>query len=213
MYIYQYTYVRLYTRASEKLRYGVAKISRLLTIIGLFCRMWSLLQGSFAKETYNLKEPTNHSHPIPAQSTPFSNTNQRTCTLSHTHNPHIPPPTHIHTHLAETNVLWLSRYRHSRLHCNTLQHAATHCNTLHHTATHFATLQNQCNMPQHTATHCTKPHHTTIHYNTLHHTAPHYNLCTTLQHTAPHNNTLHHTAPRCKTLHHTAPHHTTHKPT
>jgi len=45
--------------------YGVATISRLLKIIGLFCRIWSLLQGSFAKETYNLKEPTKRSHPIP----------------------------------------------------------------------------------------------------------------------------------------------------
>ena len=31
---------------------------------GLFCRILSLLQGSFAKETYNFKEPTNRSHPI-----------------------------------------------------------------------------------------------------------------------------------------------------
>ena len=39
-------------------------MSRLLKIIGLFCRMSSLLQGSFAKETYDFKEPTNRSHPI-----------------------------------------------------------------------------------------------------------------------------------------------------
>ena len=44
--------------------YGVATISRLLKIIGLFCRISALLQGSFAKETYNFKEPTNRSHPI-----------------------------------------------------------------------------------------------------------------------------------------------------
>ena len=44
--------------------YGVATISRLLKIIVLSCRIQSLLQGSFAKETYNLKEPTSHSHPI-----------------------------------------------------------------------------------------------------------------------------------------------------
>ena len=44
--------------------YGVATISRLLKIIGLFCRIQSLLWGSFAKETYNLKEPTNRSHSI-----------------------------------------------------------------------------------------------------------------------------------------------------
>ena len=45
-------------------RYGVATISRLLKILGLFCRVYSLLYGSFAKKTYNFKEPTNRSHPI-----------------------------------------------------------------------------------------------------------------------------------------------------
>ena len=43
--------------------YGVAAISRLLKIIGLFGRILSLL-GSFSKGTYNFKEPTSHSHPI-----------------------------------------------------------------------------------------------------------------------------------------------------
>jgi len=41
----------------------VATISRLPKIIGLFCRIQSLLQGSFANETYNYKEPTNRSFP------------------------------------------------------------------------------------------------------------------------------------------------------
>jgi len=36
--------------------YGVATISRLLKITGLFCRLSSLLQGSFAKETCNFKD-------------------------------------------------------------------------------------------------------------------------------------------------------------
>jgi len=44
--------------------YGVATISRLLKIIVLFYRISSLLWGSFAKETYHSKEPTNRSHPI-----------------------------------------------------------------------------------------------------------------------------------------------------
>jgi len=44
--------------------YVVAMISRLPKIIGLFCSISSLLQVSFAKETYNLKEPTSRSHPI-----------------------------------------------------------------------------------------------------------------------------------------------------
>ena len=44
--------------------YGVATISRVLKIVGLFCRILSVLLGSFAKETYHFKEPTNRSHPI-----------------------------------------------------------------------------------------------------------------------------------------------------
>jgi len=46
------------------MRYGVVTICRLLKIIGLFCRISSLLEGSFTKETYNFKEPTNRSQPI-----------------------------------------------------------------------------------------------------------------------------------------------------
>jgi len=46
------------------LYYGVATISRLLKITGLFCRIQSLLQGSFAKETCNFQEPINCGHPI-----------------------------------------------------------------------------------------------------------------------------------------------------
>jgi len=44
--------------------YGVATISRLLKSIGLFCKraLWNRLYS--AKETYNFKEPTNHSHPL-----------------------------------------------------------------------------------------------------------------------------------------------------
>jgi len=43
--------------------YGVATVSRIHKITGLFCRMSSLLQGSFAKPTYNFFVPANHSHP------------------------------------------------------------------------------------------------------------------------------------------------------
>jgi len=52
-----------YTRERDR-DIAVATISRLLQIIGLFCRISSLLWGSFAQETYNLKELTNRSHPI-----------------------------------------------------------------------------------------------------------------------------------------------------
>jgi len=44
--------------------YGVATIRRILKFIGLFCRIQSLLQGSFARETYHFKEPNNRSQPI-----------------------------------------------------------------------------------------------------------------------------------------------------
>jgi len=44
---------------------GVATISRLLKITGLFCRLQYLFKGSFAKEPYHFKEPTNRSFPIP----------------------------------------------------------------------------------------------------------------------------------------------------
>jgi len=40
-------------------------ISKLLKITGFFCRISPLLQSSFAKETYNFKEPTNCRRAIP----------------------------------------------------------------------------------------------------------------------------------------------------
>ena len=57
-------HTHLTQRSSDRNWYGVATISRLLKIIGLFCRILSRSQGSFAKETCNFKEPTNSSHPI-----------------------------------------------------------------------------------------------------------------------------------------------------
>jgi len=51
------TSVRDHSRVYVK--YGVATISRLLKIIGLFCRISSVLKSSCVKETYNFKESTN----------------------------------------------------------------------------------------------------------------------------------------------------------
>ena len=50
---------------SERL-YGVATVSRIDQIIGLFCKIFFLSYGSFAKETYNFIDPTNRSRPIAA---------------------------------------------------------------------------------------------------------------------------------------------------
>jgi len=44
--------------------YGVATISRLLKITGLFCKSALQKRRYSAKETYNFKEPTHRSHPI-----------------------------------------------------------------------------------------------------------------------------------------------------
>jgi len=44
--------------------YEVATSSRLLKIVGLFCKRALLKRRFSAKETYNFKEPTNRSHPI-----------------------------------------------------------------------------------------------------------------------------------------------------
>ena len=56
--------IRSFARRTMINGYGVATISRRLKIIRLFCRIWSLLLGSFATETYNFHEPTHCSHPI-----------------------------------------------------------------------------------------------------------------------------------------------------
>jgi len=45
-------------------QYGVATISRIDKMIGLFCRISSLLKGFLAKETFNFIDPTDLSHPI-----------------------------------------------------------------------------------------------------------------------------------------------------
>ena len=44
--------------------YGVASVSRINQIIGLFCKGALQKRLYSAKETYNFKEPTNRSHPI-----------------------------------------------------------------------------------------------------------------------------------------------------
>ena len=56
----------IYRRPSlqSRIPYGVASISRLLEILGLFCKRALWKRPYSSKETCNLKEPTNRSHPI-----------------------------------------------------------------------------------------------------------------------------------------------------
>jgi len=90
----------------------VATISRLLKITGLFCRISSLLKGSFAKETYYLKEPTNRSHPI----TKICNMHicllyaRQICTHFHTANVCLcvcVHTWHIHSHHVHTHDIYI----------------------------------------------------------------------------------------------------------
>ena len=77
----------------------MATISRLLKITGLFCRISSVLWGSFAKKTYNFKEPTHRSHPIAVAIVTHAQPHARTHTYTQTHT-HTQPHarTHAHTH-------------------------------------------------------------------------------------------------------------------
>ena len=52
IYLYKYIQIWKYKHIST---YGVATISRLLKITGLFCTISSFSEGSFAKETYTLQ--------------------------------------------------------------------------------------------------------------------------------------------------------------
>jgi len=58
----------MYCKICLVLPYGVATISRLLKITGLFCKRALYKRRYSAKETCDFKEPTTRSHPIPKNS-------------------------------------------------------------------------------------------------------------------------------------------------
>jgi len=191
--------------------YGVAAVGRIDKITGLFCRISSVLHGSFAKETYNLIDPANQSHPIDV-SVPSSactrllhahvrntlqhvathcNTPQHTALRMHARvcpDTHTPPNVCMHTSSA----------------CTRLQHTATHSNILQHTATHRNTPQHTA-LPMHACV-CPDTHaHTLTHTHIFQHSQGTHNstngrkhiVLTTLfalQHTTTHCNALQHTA-------------------
>ena len=109
--------------------------------MGLFFKKALQKRLHSAKETCNLKEPTNHGHPksiiVRLKMHPTRHPNsfsllQRIATHRSTLQ---------HTHPAHCNTLSHQTYKHffvTAAHCNTLQHTATHCNTLsHETSKHF----------------------------------------------------------------------------
>jgi len=98
---------------------GVATISRLLKIIGLFCKRALYKRLYPAKETYDFKEPTNRSHPIPQP----SRANPVQCYSTHQEK-------------SDTSSAAVSG---TATRCNTQQrtakYSATQCNTMQLTAT------------------------------------------------------------------------------
>ena len=129
--------------------YGVATMSSLLEIIGLFCkralrkRLWS------AKETYDLKEPTNRSHTIlelryATHCTTLQHTATYCITLHHT-------ATHWHCTAShcKTFTQHIQTYAHTHRHT----HIHTHTHTLHpHTHTHTDTDTDTTHTHKHTST-------------------------------------------------------------
>jgi len=72
--------------------YGVARVSSIDLIVGLFCRISSHLQGSFAKEIYNFIDPTDRSHPITLAPPPMHAARCVMHTLRHVTHKHVNMP-------------------------------------------------------------------------------------------------------------------------
>jgi len=96
--------------------YGVATISRLLKIIGLFCKRALPKRRYSAKESYNFKEPTNRSHPIPLSLQRHMHRYTQTYTDIHRHTQTY---TDIQT-LTPTNTG--RTYTHSHIYTHTCSH-------------------------------------------------------------------------------------------
>jgi len=102
MHSYIHTYIHT-DKHSFIHAYGVASISRLLKILGLFCNRALLKRLYSAKETYYFKEPTDCSHPI------------ATCLYTHIH-------TYIHTH----TYTYIHTYIHTHIHHKHILNAYMH---------------------------------------------------------------------------------------
>jgi len=119
---------KTYAQVCHTDNYGLATISRLLKIISLFCRISSLSEGSFAKETCNFKEPTHRSHPIakpPHESTSrVTQMNESWHTyewvMAHigmSHGTHMNGPSHTNQWIVSN--IWISHGSHMNESCHT----------------------------------------------------------------------------------------------
>jgi len=111
----------------------VATVSRIDKIVCLFCRISSLLQGSFAKETYNCINPTNQSHPIAHNQSRAHANLFGTRTHAHAH-VHTHTSTHMCTHTCTHTRIYTRR--HARRQARTHAHMHAHAHTYAYTRTH-----------------------------------------------------------------------------
>ena len=119
------------------LQYGVATNSRLLKIIGLFCKRTLQKRRYSANEPYHFKEPTNRSHPILFGATSATAYSYSTRTRTHTYTLSL---SHTHTH---THAITHARTRtHTRTHIHIHTHSRAHMHT--HTHIHIHTCWLTC---------------------------------------------------------------------
>jgi len=149
MYTCVYTCTRIYvhlnhiigndkhTLNSHANPYGMATISRLLKIIGLFCKRALQKRRYSAKETYHFKEPTHRSHRIVRTRT--HNTLHHTAPNCVTLHYDVPPCTTLY---------------HPASPCTTQHHTLPHSTALHHPAPPYTTLRH---VAKHTQKWCRAP--------------------------------------------------------
>jgi len=114
-------------------RYGVATISRLLKIIGLFCKRAQSKRLESAKETCNFQAPAHHSHPISKQNWYHEFSEAASVTwLIHMWRD---SPTRDVT---DSHVTWLIQKLNNHERCNVVAHR-THTNLHKHVRTHAHT--------------------------------------------------------------------------
>jgi len=150
--------------------YGVALVGRINKITGRFCKRALSKRQYSAKETYDLIDPTDRSHPIPRRTheslSKYTSIYASASTCVHTHadvrmRPLYFPPAplrilfsfyvHVRIYLYPNTRLYmhLSLPLYKRTLGNTLcstlqQNTATHCNTLQHAVARCSTLQHTC---------------------------------------------------------------------
>jgi len=108
--------------------YGVATVGRIDKIVGLFCKRDLLKRQYSAKETYDLIDPTDRSHPVCIS--------QSACIWTHfVYRANLS----LKARASCKDDVWCICLMVCLMH-SSLQHTATHCNTLQHTATHCNTV-------------------------------------------------------------------------